>query len=91
MWAAADEADTVAIGFDRPAGLASYAEEALFAIDAEAEAEDAGAPLLGTGFALRLVRNLAVELGGSLSIGEHRLTLRLPAAVTGPVGQASIS
>jgi hypothetical protein len=36
--------------------------------------------LLGTGFALRLAQNLAVELGGVLTIGVDRLTLRLPAA-----------
>ncbi|TPG43740.1 sensor histidine kinase [Sphingomonas koreensis] len=81
--------DAVAVQFDRPAALAAYAEDALFAIDAESEAETDGAPLLGTGFALRLVRNLAVELGGSFTLGEQRLTLRLPAAVTADMGQAS--
>ena len=38
-------------------------------------------PLLGVGFALRLVGNLAGELGGTLLIGAERLTLRLPAAL----------
>ena len=79
----------IAIRFDRPAALAAYAEDALFAIDAESEAEADGAPLLGTGFALRLVRNLAVELGGSFTLGDECLTLRLPAAVTSDMGQAS--
>ena len=46
-----------------------------------------GAPLLGTGFALRLARNLAVELHGSLVIGDKALTLRLPAAVIASVEQ----
>src|SRR3546814_10018622 len=36
-----------------------------------------GALLLGTGFSLRLARNLAAELGGKLTIGAERLTLRL--------------
>lgn len=81
--------ETVAIHIDRPRALAAYAGDALLMIDAEAEAEAIGAPLLGTGFALRLARNLAVELGGSLTIGVDRLTLRLPAAFTHGVGQAS--
>ena len=73
-------ADTVTIAFDRPAALAAYPADVLLSIDAETEAASDGAPLLGTGFALRLAHNLAVELGGSLTIGADRLTLRLPAA-----------
>ncbi|PTS81532.1 histidine kinase, partial [Sphingomonas sp. HMWF008] len=83
----------VTLTFDRPAALAAYAEEALLTIDAEAEAERAdeqgGAPLLGTGFALRLARNLATELRGSLTIGDKALTLRLPAAFSAAMEQAS--
>jgi signal transduction histidine kinase len=71
--------DTVTIAFDRPAALAAHATDVLLSIDAEQAAED-GAPLLGTGFALRLAQNLAVELGGVLTIGVDRLTLQLPAA-----------
>ncbi|MBX9731626.1 MAG: sensor histidine kinase [Sphingomonas sp.] len=81
--------DTVAVHIGRPRALAAYPGDALLAIDAESEAEIEGAPLLGTGFALRLARNLAVELGGSLTIGVDRLTLRLPAAFTHGVGQVS--
>ena len=77
------------IAIDRPAALADQTDEALFAADAEAEAVEQGAPLLGTGFALRLVRNLATEMGGALTIGQDRLTLRLPAAFSSTVGQAS--
>ncbi|WP_200910121.1 sensor histidine kinase [Sphingomonas sp. Leaf38] len=72
-------ADTVTIAFDRPASLAAHATNILLSIDAEQESED-GAPLLGTGFALRLAQNLAVELGGALTIGLDRLMLQLPAA-----------
>lgn len=50
-----------------------------------AEAEDAGegdgrggAPLLGIGFALRLARALARELGGSLETGAAAVLLKLP-------------
>ncbi|MEG3122619.1 sensor histidine kinase [Sphingomonas sp. GB1N7] len=79
----------VVLTFDRPATLAAFGSEALMSIDAEAVAEVEGAPLLGTGFALRLARNLAIELGGALSIDAQRLTLRLPAAVIATVEQAS--
>jgi signal transduction histidine kinase len=85
-------ADTHAIlTFDRPKTLAAFGNEALMSIDAEVVAEVEGAPLLGTGFALRLARNLAIELGGTLSIDAQRLTLRLPAAVITHVEQASSS
>lgn len=86
--AAAETRDLIAVTVDRPRALAAFDGDALLSADAELD-EGSGAPLLGTGFALRLVRNLAIELGGSLSIGADRLTLRLPAAVTLGVGQAS--
>ena len=76
-------ADTVTIEFDRPEALAAYATDVLLSIDAEQEGD--GAPLLGTGFALRLAQNLAVELGGVLTIGLDRLTLQLPATEAGEV------
>ncbi|RDE07432.1 sensor histidine kinase [Sphingomonas aracearum] len=78
----------VALAFSRPAALAGLSEQALLTADEDAPAQ-AGAPLLGTGFALRLVRNLSVELGGALDIAEDRLTLRLPAAVIDKVARAS--
>ena len=37
-----------------------------------------GAPALGLGFALRLVRNLAEAVGGALQVGERRFFLYLP-------------
>lgn len=86
--AARDTSDIV-IMVDRPAALAAFGGEAILSIDAEAGAEAPGAPLLGTGFALRLARNLAGELGGALAFGERRLTLRLPAAFISTVEQAS--
>lgn len=72
------ENDAVAIGFDRPRALAAYPGDSIFAIDDEREE----AALLGTGFALRLIRNLTRELSGSLVIEAEMLTIRLPAAVT---------
>ena len=84
-------AGQVAICFARPQALAAGGEEALLSLNddsAVARADTDGAPLLGAGFALRLARNLAVELGGELVFGEHLLTLRLPAALEDAVGQA---
>lgn len=72
------ERDAVAIGFDRPRAFAGYPGDAIFAIDDEREE----AALLGTGFALRLIRNLTRELTGSLVIDAESLTIRLPVAVT---------
>jgi len=74
----------VAVAIDRPKALADYPGDSVLGIDDERE----DSTLLGTGFALRLSRNLARELGGSLVIDPASLTLRLPAAVTSPVGQA---
>ncbi|MGU3314283.1 sensor histidine kinase [Sphingomonas sp. M6A6_1c] len=81
----------VAICFARPLALSADGEEALLSLDSEGAGptDTEGAPLLGTGFALRLARNLAVELGGELVFGEHLLTLRLPAAVDETVAQAT--
>lgn len=85
--ATSDVDGMVAIMFDRPRSLDAYAGDALLSIDAETESDREGAPLLGTGFALRLARNLAAELRGTLTIGDNALTLRLPAAVIEPVEQ----
>lgn len=79
--------DKVAVTIDRPAALADYPGDSVLGIDDERE----DATLLGTGFALRLARNLARELGGSLVIAPESLTLRLPASVKGQVGQAHLS
>lgn len=85
-----EDGDAV-VRLTRPAALANVSGDMpALTIDAEEEAA-AGAPLLGSGFALRLATNLARELGGALTIGEARLTLRLPAAFAGDMGQASTS
>ncbi len=77
----------VVLAFDRPRALAAHPTETLLSIDAEDEVE--GAPLLGTGFTLRLVQNLAGELGGAFTIDADRLVLRLPSALDRDRGQAS--
>jgi len=80
-------AGQVALCFARPHALGTGGEDALLSIDADAGEE--GAPLLGAGFALRLARNLASEMGGALIFGDHLLTLRLPAAVQEGMEQAA--
>lgn len=87
--AAGESAGTVSVTISRPHALAGLDEAALLNLDAEREAELPGAPLLGTGFALRLVANLAIELGGQMIIGADCLTLALPAASIVDMGQAS--
>ncbi|HVJ03310.1 MAG TPA: HAMP domain-containing sensor histidine kinase [Sphingomonas sp.] len=81
------EGEMVAIAIDRPRALAEYPGDSVLGIDDERE----DSSLLGTGFALRLARNLARELGGSLVIEPESLTLRLPASVAFHMGQAHLS
>lgn len=78
--------DRVSIAVTRPRALADIAGDAVFALD---DAAVDGGPLLGAGFTLRLVRNLAAELGGTLAIGPDALTLRLPAVTTGVQARAA--
>ncbi|MEH3159947.1 MAG: hypothetical protein PGN08_14055 [Sphingomonas taxi] len=84
-------AGQVAICFARPLALGTGGEDALLSIDGDAAGggQGEGASLLGTGFALRLARNLAAELGGELIFGDDLLTLRLPAALDDDVRQAT--
>ncbi|MES2095439.1 MAG: HAMP domain-containing sensor histidine kinase [Pseudomonadota bacterium] len=84
---AAAKRDKVKISILRPVAFAAYPGEKLLTLDSENQGE--GVSLLGIGFALRLARNLAIELGGTLTIGDDRLTLRLPAALDHDVGQLS--
>ncbi|MDF7774499.1 histidine kinase dimerization/phospho-acceptor domain-containing protein [Sphingomonas sp. AOB5] len=84
---ALDADEVVAITLDRPKALSDYPGDSVLGIDDEA----GDATLLGTGFALRLARNLSRELGGSLVIEPESLTLRLPASVNTQVGQAHLS
>ncbi|MGF1550552.1 MAG: sensor histidine kinase, partial [Sphingomonadaceae bacterium] len=70
---------------DRPAAMRGLDERALLDPDYGPEGEGPGAPALGLGFALRLVRNLARSAGGSLQVGAERFELFLPARA--PAGQ----
>ena len=69
---------TLRLAIDRPRAIAGLAEEALLDPGYSPEGDWPGAPALGLGFALRLVRNLAEAVGGALIVGEQRFFLHLP-------------
>lgn len=64
---------------DRPAALKGMTEADLFDPGYGPDGEWPEAPLLGIGFSLRLVRNLARGAGGNFRIGDDHFTLILPA------------
>jgi len=69
----------ICLAVDRPRAIAGLDEEALLDPGYSPEGDWPGAPALGLGFALRLVRNLAEAVGGSLAIEQERFALHLPA------------
>ncbi|KTT76753.1 histidine kinase dimerization/phospho-acceptor domain-containing protein [Sphingomonas endophytica] len=70
---------TLALTVSPPAAFAERDEATLLALDDEEATVSDGAPLLGVGFALRLVRNLAAEVGGRFAMSPELFTLLLPA------------
>ncbi|HEY0085965.1 MAG TPA: sensor histidine kinase, partial [Allosphingosinicella sp.] len=66
------------LAIDRPAAIAGLDETALLDPGYSPEGDWPGAPALGLGFALRLVRNLAEAVGGALVVGEEKFSLYLP-------------
>ncbi|HEY0113749.1 MAG TPA: histidine kinase dimerization/phospho-acceptor domain-containing protein [Allosphingosinicella sp.] len=66
------------LSIDRPQAIDGLDEKALLDPGYSPEGDWPGAPALGLGFALRLVRNLAEAVGGELVIGERRFSLYLP-------------
>ena len=67
----------------RPARLAGRDERTLLDPGYAPDGDWPDAPLLGLGFSLRLVRNLAGIAGGTLAIDGDRFALRLPIADAG--------
>lgn len=63
----------------RPRLLADRDERALLDPGYSPDGDWPDAPVLGLGFALRLIRNLATGTGGALDIGPDAFVLRLPA------------
>ena len=72
------------LSLDRPRAIDGLDETALLDPGYSPEGDWPGAPALGLGFALRLVRNLAEAVGGALLIGDERISLYLPALVAAP-------
>ena len=66
------------LSIDRPAAIEGLDESALLDPGYSPDGDWPGAPALGLGFALRLVRNLAEAVGGALEIGAGRFFLYLP-------------
>ena len=66
------------LAIDRPQAIAGLDERALLDPGYSPDGDWPGAPALGLGFALRLVRNLAEAVGGALIVGEAQFELYLP-------------
>jgi signal transduction histidine kinase len=66
------------LAIDRPRAIAGLEERALLDPGYSPDGDWPGAPVLGLGFSLRLVRNLAEAVGGALTVGETRFSLYLP-------------
>ncbi|HYW17100.1 MAG TPA: HAMP domain-containing sensor histidine kinase [Allosphingosinicella sp.] len=66
------------LSIDRPKAIEGLDEGALLDPGYSPDGDWPGAPALGLGFALRLVRNLAEAVGGTLAIGATRFILYLP-------------
>ncbi len=82
----AADVGVVHIEVDRPAAVAGRDEPQLLDPGYSPQGDWPDAPLLGLGFTLRLVRNLALAAGGTLELGARAFTLTLPIAVAG-IGQ----
>ncbi|MDT9597638.1 sensor histidine kinase [Sphingosinicella rhizophila] len=72
------QSEMICLAIDRPSAIAGLEEKALLDPGYSPEGDWPGAPALGLGFALRLVRNLAEAVGGALDVGERRFFLYLP-------------
>ena len=70
--------DMVCLAIARPRSVAGLDEAAILDPGYSPEGDWPGAPALGLGFALRLVRNLAEAAGGALIVAPDRFLLYLP-------------
>ncbi len=70
----------------RPSRIRGISEEQLLDPSQGIDGDSSEAPLLGLGFSLRLVRNLAKSANGTLTISEDTIGLTLPAAATSEIG-----
>jgi signal transduction histidine kinase len=80
--------DDLRLYLTRPSALDEMSADQL--LDTASVAGEGGsAPLLGLGFGLRLVRQLADAMGGSFAIEPHRFALTLPSAAAAQQGVAN--
>lgn len=70
----------------RPLSMKGISEEQLLDPSQGIDGDTGDAPLLGLGFSLRLVRNLAQSASGSLTIDADRIGLTLPAVTISELG-----
>lgn len=70
--------DRLQLTVDRPKALGGLEEAALLDPGYGPDGEWPDAPLLGVGFSLRLIRSLALGLGGRLDISANQLSISLP-------------
>jgi hypothetical protein len=80
MRRAGDNAPMVELAIGRPRSIAGLEEPQLLHPGYSPEGDWPGAPALGLGFALRLVRKLAEAAGGGLNILDDSFVLSLPAS-----------
>jgi len=73
-----DSRDRMNLEVARPAMLEGRDERTLLDPGYNPDGDWPDAPVLGLGFALRLVRNIAAACGGALDIQPEMLILRLP-------------
>jgi hypothetical protein len=77
------DAEMLCLTIDRPAAIAGVGEAELLDPGYSPDGDWPGAPALGLGFALRLVRNLAEAVGGALAVDGRRFALYLPLRAPG--------
>ncbi len=75
-----DHPSWAALAIDRPVMLIGRDEKVLLDPSYEPAVETGDEPVLGVGFALRLVRNIATASGGELVLMPDRILLKLPLA-----------
>ena len=80
-------AATLELVLGRPAAIAGLEEPQLLHPGYTPEGDWPGAPALGLGFALRLVRKLAEAAGGGLAINDSSFVLTIPADSSSASGQ----
>jgi His Kinase A (phospho-acceptor) domain len=76
--AKAESGAPLRLAIGRPQAISGLGESALLDPGYSPDGDWPAAPALGLGFALRLVRNLAEAVGGSLGVEEDRFALTLP-------------